>query len=168
MLKWLLNLWTRNHNKRLSCTPVVVNISSSKAQWIENTSYKYTKYTHKVENGFNDIYCYWFKVPSTKQAPSLLVPRIPDLTYPQILFFIEGPFIKLASNPSIGLSWQPKGPKAVGNPVDLNNVLDQWRRSDSVPNPNVPAIDLPVNASFVSTRREYQQCVYLPFESGHR
>jgi len=95
-------------------------------------------------------------------GPVVVSPRIPDEKYPQSLFFIDGPLIRLASNPAIGLSLSPNDKQVVPNNVSPLNILDQWRRADPLTNSTMPVIDLPMNASYLPVRREFQQCQYQP------
>lgn len=118
-------------------------------------------------------------------------PLLPvDYDYPQALFFIDGPLIRLAySNKSAGLSLQPADKSVVSNSVVIKNILDRWRRVQiplpAIPNspPDAilppgagtndkatkqPIIDLPLNVTYLPVNREYQQCHYKVNPSGHK
>lgn len=105
-----------------------------------------------------------------RKGPAVVSPLLPiDPKYPDALFNIDGPLLRLASDPSTGLSLNPQSQQIVPNQVTMSNINDRFRRTDPQPTSYPPpAIDIPVNTSMLPIRREYQQCQYVPNPAGHK
>jgi len=98
------------------------------------------------------------QLPKDPQGTASFAPRIPDKDYPQSRFLIDGPLFRLASNPATGLSLRPSDKQVIPNAVSMSNILDQWRRADSLLVPKCP--DLPN-----SNLRKYAFIVFIPFKN---
>jgi len=101
-------------------------------------------------------------------ATATVVPRVPDKNYPQSLCFLNGSLIRLSANPAKGFSYRPFDNQLVPNTVSPTNILDRWRRQDLKPNSSTPGIDIPLNATYLPIRREYQHCPNEPNDNPHK